>query len=440
MKVSKFFKSLKKNMTEAAFHIKDFVRDPQKDFSRTQKISAMDIIGLVMNLGSKSSTIGTAEFFAGQQANGSRAAGNPIPSDAAVLRRREQVKPEAFESIYHSFTSGLPAEKCLLTGLYTYAVDGSSVRFRTDDSHKETYHAKCNQDEDTGYNDFHLHCIMDEVTGVAAMAMIEGGAEYNEKLAFHSMLDSMERRDGKAKMRESLFIADRGYESFADIIDCQKHGSFFLFKGKATNGIMGRVDSEMDTRVHYHLYYSRSKKAMEDPLYHRLDRQSYEFPMNADGYCDVEFRAVSFRSGGKWTVLLTNLPKERCPPDVLKAVYKMRWDIETGFRKMKYPCDLLGFHSGKPELVLQEIWATLAKFNLSAITAFLASEGLPGNKKINFAKVTALVNEYWKGRLPVKVFWDSVLNAVYYKRKKEQRSYKRTKRRKSYECFNYRAS
>ena len=432
MKVSKYFKSLKEAVANVAGRIVEFAKDPEKDFSRTQKISPRDTIDLVMQLGSRSASIEGYDFFVGRDTG--------IPSNTAILKRREQVLPEAFEQIYQSFTNSIQTEKCLLTGLYSYSVDGSSVRFRTDERYEGTYHEKCNQHEENGYNDFHLHCIMDSTTGVAVTAMAEEGARYNEQHAFHSMLDGMEQQYGRGRMHKSLFIADRGYESYADIIECQRHGSFFLFKGKATNGIMGAVDREMDVDVHYHLYHSRARKAMEDPLYHRVDRRSYGFPMNQDGYCDVKFRAVSFLSAGKWTVLLTNLPRDRFPAHVLKEIYKMRWDIETGFRKIKYPCGLLSLHSGKPQLVLQEIWASLAKYNLAAITVFLASRGITENHRINFAKVVAIVNDHWKGRTRAHVFWECVLSTVYSKRKKEQENYKRTSRRKKYQCFNYRPS
>ncbi|MCQ2546858.1 MAG: hypothetical protein MJ161_04845 [Clostridia bacterium] len=42
----------------------------------------------------------------------------------------------------------------------------------------------------------------------------------------------------------------------------------------------------------------------------------------------------------------------------------MRWGIETSFRALKYNTGLIYFHSKKKEFIEQEIYASLAMFNI----------------------------------------------------------------------------
>ena len=53
----------------------------------------------------------------------------------------------------------------------------------------------------------------------------------------------------------------------------------------------------------------------------------------------------------------------------IKALYHMRWGIETPFRELKYSIGLTHFHSKKPDYIRQEIWARLILYNFcEAIT------------------------------------------------------------------------
>lgn len=51
------------------------------------------------------------------------------------------------------------------------------------------------------------------------------------------------------------------------------------------------------------------------------------------------------------------------PLAVLKALYARRWGIETSFRSLKYAVGLIHLHAKKPDLVLQEIFASFLIFN-----------------------------------------------------------------------------
>ena len=67
--------------------------------------------------------------------------------------------------------------------------------------------------------------------------------------------------------------------------------------------------------------------------------------------------------------IITNLPLEEFSPEDIKALYHMRWGIETSFRSLKYTIGLLCFHSKKPEFIIQEIFAKLTMYNFTELIA-----------------------------------------------------------------------
>jgi len=83
---------------------------------------------------------------------------------------------------------------------------------------------------------------------------------------------------------------------------------------------------------------------------------------------ELKFRVVRFRlTENTYEVLITNLDKREFNIDELKALYAMRWGIETSFRDLKYTLGLSYLHSIKTEYILQEIFARLTMYNFSQL-------------------------------------------------------------------------
>ena len=111
-------------------------------------------------------------------------------------------------------------------------------------------------------------------------------------------------------------------------------------------------------------------------------------PARRDFY-EISFRIVRFQtSGGKMETLITNLDPEQFPLSALKTLYARRWGIETSFRSLKYAVGLIHLHAKKPDLVLQEIFASFLIFNFTQASTW-AADISQGNSKykrhVNFS-------------------------------------------------------
>nr|WP_325299042.1 transposase [uncultured Oscillibacter sp.] len=85
---------------------------------------------------------------------------------------------------------------------------------------------------------------------------------------------------------------------------------------------------------------------------------------------------------------MTNLDPDRFPLAALKALYARRWGIEASFRSLKYAVGLIHLHAKKPDLVLQEVFASFLIFNFSQASAW-AVDAFQGTAKykrhVNFS-------------------------------------------------------
>ena len=89
------------------------------------------------------------------------------------------------------------------------------------------------------------------------------------------------------------------------------------------------------------------------------------------------FRVLKIRAGDdSYEYILTNLPHDFAPEDI-KECYHLRWGLETAFRYLKHAAGMLHFHSKKPELIKQEIYARLTIYNLGI---FLANQAADENQ------------------------------------------------------------
>lgn len=185
----------------------------------------------------------------------------------------------------------------------------------------------------------------------------------------------------------SVFIADRGYESYNNMAHIQQIGQFFLFRIKDINGhgILRGFDLPESDEFDLHVSLTLTNKQNKITKTLCKDRNHFRFsPSNSTfdflpadskrsdppSFFNLVFRIVRVEViPDKYEVLITNLPIDSFPPEKIKFLYSLRWGIETSFRSLKYSLGLLYFHSKKPEFILQEIFAKLTMYNFSQLIA-----------------------------------------------------------------------
>ena len=343
-----------------------YFRNPEKDFCRNRKLTLEKMFKLLLCMSGKSLNNELMDFFG---------CNTTTPSTSAFVQQRAKILPEAFEALFHNFNRRCIPQK-LYKGFRLLAVDGSDLQIPTNPDDIDSFFSGCNGQKP--YNLLHLNALYDLCNHTYVDAFVQKRRSWNE----HKALVAMAKR--ACYDVPTLFIADRGYESYNNMAHIQNLGAYFLFRikdrtsGGIARGIALPQQDEFD--VYLSLLLTRKQAAVsknrgEKYLPHNV---VFDFlPSHSKKNVPIEPFALSLRfvrfkiSENSYEMLLTNLPQDAFSIDDLKKLYAMRWGIETSFRHLKYSLGLLHFHSKKVGYILQEIFAKLTMYNFAELITSL---------------------------------------------------------------------
>ena len=354
-----------------------FTQTPEKDFSRERKWSFHKMIKFILSMESRSLKDELLHYF-DFDAN--------TPSNSSFNQRRFQILPETFEFLFHEFNNRFP-EARTWHGLHLVACDGSDLNIYRDPDDQDNYFP--NGPDNKGFSQLHLNALYDLCTRRYKDAVIQPGVKNNECRAMVTMID---RYAGEPS---TVFIADRGYESYNVFAHAQEKGVFYLVRARdsGNNSIIGGMkhllphSDEYDVLIPLKLTRKQTKEVKEHPeLYKFLPGNSTMdyIDLHENKYYDITLRIVRFKlTDETYECLITNLPQKEYPRKTLKELYAKRWGIETSFRELKYAVGLTAFHAKKVEYIKQEIWARMILYNFcELITASVIIEQKSERKHI----------------------------------------------------------
>ncbi len=341
-----------------------FTRNPEKDFCRIRKWSFREVMRFVISMEGKSLKDELLEYF-----NFSV----DTPTNSSFNQSRAKILPEAFEFLFREFTS-IASRDELYHGYRLLACDGSKMTIAHNPQDKTTY-IQTSPDV-KGFNQMHLSALYDLLTRTYEDAVVQPIRASNE---VKIMCDLVDRYHGS----RSIFIADRGYESYNVLAHIQEKGMFYLIRVKDISSLGGLVlsmvpqlptDQEtFDRLVTLTLTKKQTKAVKANPAKYRILGKDVNFDyldLYFHQFYEMNIRVVRFPiSNNSYECILTNLPQDDFPLEDIRELYRLRWGIETSFRELKYAIGLTSFHSIKQDYIKQEIWARLILYNFcEAIT------------------------------------------------------------------------
>lgn len=357
-----FFENVKKVLLEKiqtmASCPEPFVRNPGSDFTRTRKLDFATTIRCLIAMESGSLKKELLELFQY----------HPDTATASAFhQQRKKILPEALEFLFRQFNNAF-SQYQTYHGYRLLACDGTALNIARNPMDQDNYF-QSNPGE-KGFNQLHLNALYDLGSRRYVDAVIQPGRKNNECRALADMID---RCDAGHK---TIFIADRGYESYNIFAHAEQRDMYYLVRVKD----IGRTNSmtssfglpqteEFDADVHLTLTRKQAKQARAcSGLYKFLPNNStFDFLEKNECY-PMTLRVVRFLlTTDTYECLITNLPRDAFSPDELKTLYGMRWGIETSFRELKYAIGLSCLHAKKVEYIKQEIFARLLLYNFCEI-------------------------------------------------------------------------
>lgn len=367
-----------------------FCENPKSDFTRNRKITFQDTCRFMIELQSKSLPNEVMDFFGHTLA---------APSASAYIQQRQKILIKGWDFLFHSFV-----DECSSLQSHTYrgyrllACDGSDVNISRNPSDEETFIHK----SENGYNMIHINALYDLLNHTYCDFIVQGKKKLHERQALNTMIDRY------SASVPTIFIADRGYESFNVMAHLLGNEQNFIIRMKdiSSNGILSKYDlpdSEFDTHLETTLTRRHTKKTKNNPrIYTSLaPRTDFDFLDEHNRYFKIAFRIVRFQvADGVYTCVTTNLSEKEFPAEEIKALYKLRWVEETSFRELKYTIGLINFHSRKKEFIIQEVYARMILYNFCELATnhavVVTKKKTKHTYKINFATAVNICRAYLK--------------------------------------------
>ncbi len=332
-----------------------FSKNPEADFSRSRKLDFASTIQLILSMESGSLKKELLDYFHFSV---------DTPSASAFSQQRNKLLLETFQFLFYDFNSLFPFQKNY-NGYQLLACDGSDLNVARNPKDTDTYFQSLPTDK--GFNQIHLNALYDLCEKRYTDVVIQPARKENESLAMTQMID---RCTGQKK---TIFIADRGYETYNIFAHIQEKGMYYLIRvkdgggGSMTGSFELPDEEEFDHAMQLILTRKQTKEVKSNPKQYKFLPKASPFDyldLHDRKFYTLHFRVVRFAiSEDSYESIITNLPKEDFPAEGIKKIYAMRWGIETSFRELKYAIGLSCFHSKKVEYIMQEIYARLILYN-----------------------------------------------------------------------------
>ena len=336
-----------------------------------------------------------------------------IGSSSAFIQQRAKILPEAFECLFHYFTSKVDESK-LYRGLRLLAVDGSDLQIAANPNDPESYYPGVNGQK--SYNLLHINAMYDLLQHTYMDATIQKSRNSDESGALTDMVD-------RSDIKQAILLADRNYESYNNLAHIQEKGWYFLIRIKdntkgITSGLLLPDKDEYDVPFQIHLTRKQTnsvKQLLKDKNHYKLVASTQRFdylPQTSRKhdpavFYDLSFRIVRFPlSDTMCETIITNLDAEKYPLSEIKRLYAMRWGIETSFRNLKHTLGLLHLHAKKVEFILQEIFAKLTMYNFCELitqSVVIQQEQKKYAYKVNFSDAVHICFEFFLKNVPPPV-------------------------------------
>lgn len=375
-------------------NISEYVVDPQKDFTRNKKIPADRHISFLVSEGSSTTKNEMLDFF-GMHVD--------KPTDSVLNRQRAKLKPEALEAVLYQFNASVDA--MYTQSKYRFiAADGSTATYFSQPGFSSPEYFVKPGNSARGVYSIYINAFYDLERHTYTAALLQPVHEKDEFRAFCNIVD----RHPVLPDSRNVYIGDRGYCSYNNMVHIIENQQYFLFRTKDihSKGLVDKFDfpdeETFDISVKVTLVRSNSSKIQVTDGYRRFIDKATSFDYIEYGSKDtyeLSFHIVRFPISDKtFECIVTNLPKDEFPPQRIKKLYHSRWGIETSFRKLKYTIGLSNFHSYKPAYVKQEIWARLITYNITeTLINHTIVEKKDTNKhsyKVNFSVAAHICREF----------------------------------------------
>jgi hypothetical protein len=319
-----------------------------KDFTRNRILTFKVLVLLLLNAMKRSLSVEIQDFF-GSLLDGS------LCTKQAFSSQRVKLKPLFFHDwnqvLVRSFYSHYQEKAATWEGMKIWALDGSSVSVPNTEEQLEAFGYPSNQRGDC-LPIARISIIHDILNNLVITGMLHSYFVAEETVAFDCLEPQI--------TDHVLMLFDRGYPSWWLMYLLQrKQGIHFVMRCQKNTNKSVKAFSEsslMDTTLEIYPPYSSVKKLEEKGI-------------TVSKHTPLKVRMVKvILESGVTEILITDLYDPfRFPTGSFKAIYNMRWGVETCYGYLKNELQLGQFSGIRPICIEQDFAAVLFLYNLQSL-------------------------------------------------------------------------
>lgn len=338
--------------------LREFFTNSSKAFSRRRKLHFELVVCMLLNFFKRSYDIEISAFFdhIGSQ--------DLKVSKSAFSQQRSKINSFFFSCLnsvlVESFYAHHKDDVKRWNGFRVIAVDGSTAYLI--DRKEVTEHFGTHGNQRGTVTLSRVLCAFDVLNKITIKAGMYPISCSEQKIA-QNWLPSYQP--------DMLLIYDRAYPGFASIFHHQNKERSQPFLMRCPVGFSTEVIAFVKSGVNDTVSTIKASK----PIRRELREQGFIVKVN--GTIDIRLIRVTL-DDGTIEVLATNLfDQQKYPYADFKALYFMRWGIETKFSSFKNQLQLEAFSGQKVETILQDFYTTIFLSNLQEIIS------KPAQAKVN---------------------------------------------------------
>ena len=318
--MAKYSTKIKKNLIrmikKMSRNPKDFVQNPEKDFTRNRKLSFESMVNFILAMNGNSLYKELMNDFNYDA---------KTTSTSAFIQQRSKIRPDAFQQLFQHFTASYDQYQ-YFRGYRLLAVDDSTFNIAHHPDDEKTYIKSSTAKK--GYNSLHLNALYDLKNRLYIDVQIQPIRELNERQALIEMVANSPLKD------PVILVADRGYESYNTLAHLEEKGwnAVIRVKDLTNKSMISSLplpdEDEFDYSVYFILTRKQTNEVKSNPnRYNFLPNNARfdYFELKQTEFYPISFRVVRFKlTENTYETLVTNLDSMKFSKEELKEIYQMR--------------------------------------------------------------------------------------------------------------------
>lgn len=261
-----------------------YCRNPEIDFSRNKKLGFEEMIKILISMEGGTLNTELLKYFDYSATTATA---------SAFVQQRSKIKENVFIDLFNEFNNEFVYENTF-NGYRLIACDGTDLNIFHNPNDADTYYQTKPNSQD--YNMLHLDACYDLCNRRYTDVIINLGQIFNECGAMVTMMD---RYTGP---RKTIFIADRGYESYNVFAHAIENGLKFLIRVKDRNSSGMLKGYQLPDNEEFDITISRTftkgwtnyHKAHPDKYKLLPTYSTFDYLHSTKDYYDMEMRILRF--------------------------------------------------------------------------------------------------------------------------------------------------